>query len=233
LIAVKFLPDEVYQTILPDQLPKEIVWLVEPGPGGGGGGGNKSPEPPKPAELKGQEKITVPAVKPPEPTPELKPEPPVEPQLNIPAQVMASADATALGNIAPPGPSSDSRGSGTGTGVGPGQGSGLGPGSGGGTGGGVYEMGSGVLPPRIRRKVDPKYTADAMRAKIQGTVEVSAVVMPDGSVSDVRVVNSLDRSFGLDEEAIKAASQWQFYPGTRLGEPVPVRIRIVLEFHLR
>ena len=234
LLIAKLIPDEVYQSILPDKLPKEIVWLAEPGPGGGGGGGNKRPDPPKPAELKGPEKITVPAVKPPDPTPQPpKPEVPQEPQLNVPLQAMAAADTSALGAIAPPGPSSDSRGSGTGSGVGPGQGSGLGPGSGGGTGGGVYEMGSGVLPPRIRRKVDPKYTAEAMRAKVQGIVTVSAIVMPDGTVSNVQVINSLDRSFGLDEEAVKAARQWEFYPGTKQGEPVPVRIKIELEFHLR
>ena len=44
-----------------DNVSKEIVWLDVPGPGGGGGGGgNKMPEPIKKAELKGQDKITVP-----------------------------------------------------------------------------------------------------------------------------------------------------------------------------
>src|SRR4051812_9128759 len=65
------LPKRVYQAVLPDRLSDQIVWLAEPGPGGGGGGGgNRTPEPPKKAELPGKEKISVPAVKPPEPTPE-------------------------------------------------------------------------------------------------------------------------------------------------------------------
>ena len=64
-----------------------------------------------------------------------------------------------------------------------------------------------MLPPRVRLKVDPQYSPDAVRAKIQGLVVVSAVVLPDGSVSDVRVIRSLDRSFGLDMKAIEAARQ--------------------------
>jgi protein TonB len=77
------------------------------------------------------------------------------------------------------------------------------------------------------------YTSDAMRAKVQGSVLIEAVVAADGSVRDVRVVRSLDPTFGLDEEAIKAARQWRFKPGTRLGQPVPVLITIELTFNLR
>ena len=72
-----------------------------------------------------------------------------------------------------------------------------------------------------------------MRAKIQGVVAMSAVVMPDGSVTDIQIVRSLDQSFGLDEEAKRTARLWKFRPGTLKGEPVPVRIIIELEFNLR
>jgi protein TonB len=82
-------------------------------------------------------------------------------------------------------------------------------------------------------KPQPKYTADAMRAKVQGTVVMSAVVLADGSVSDIRITRSLDQSFGLDEEAKKTAAQWRFRPGTKQGEPVAVRIQIELDFNLR
>ena len=234
--VVKLLPDRFVNAILPDQLPKEIVWLAQPGPGGGGGGGNKSPEPPPPAKLKGPEEISVPAVKPPEPKPvelEKIPDTPLEPQLTLPAQQMAAADIAAPGDLSNSSSNSNSRGSGTGTGVGPGQGSGLGPGRGGGTGGGVYDVGSGVTTPVPIFRPQPKYTAEAMRAKVQGLVVMSAVVLPDGTVADIQVIRSLDSSFGLDEEAKKTAAQWRFRPGTKGGEPVPVRIRIELEFNLR
>jgi TonB family protein len=57
--------------------------------------------------------------------------------------------------------------------------------------------------------------------------------MPDGTVGDVKVTRSLDSVFGLDQEAIKAARQWRFRPGMRMGEPVPVIITIELTFTLR
>ena len=79
----------------------------------------------------------------------------------------------------------------------------------------------------------PQYTSDAMRAKVQGTVLLECVVRPDGSVGDVQILRSLDGVFGLDQEAIKAAKQWRFAPGTRMGEPVPVLVTIELTFTLR
>ena len=39
--------------------------------------------------------------------------------------------------------------------------------------------------------------------------------------------------FGLDQEAIKAAKQWRFVPGTRMGQPVSVLVTIELTFTLR
>ena len=241
-LITSLLPKGAVQSILPDRLPDNIVWLTEPGPGGGGGGGgNKMPDPPKKAEIPGQEKLTVPAVKPPAPTPEVKPEPPKpEEQINIPAQTMAAATTTSPGaiessEVTPSQGSGVGGGAGTGggAGIGPGQGSGLGPGSGGGTGGGVYRPGNGVTVPVLLREVKPAYTAEAMRAKVQGTVLVECVVLPDGSVGNVQILKSLDSSFGLDQEAIKAAKQWRFRPGVRQGEPVPVLITIELSFTLR
>ncbi len=83
------------------------------------------------------------------------------------------------------------------------------------------------------REVKPQYTAEAMRAKIQGVVLLEAVVQTDGTVGDVRVIRSLDPVFGLDQEALKAARQWRFVPGRRQGQPVPVLVSIELTFTLR
>jgi len=90
-----------------------------------------------------------------------------------------------------------------------------------------------VTLPVVLREKKPQYTSDAMRAKVQGTVLLECVVKPDGSVGDVKVVRSLDSTFGLDLEALKAAQQWRFKPGTRMGEPVRVAITIEMSFTLR
>lgn len=229
--AVRYAPQPDFSQFEPARPLKDIVWLNVPGPGGGGGGGNRQPDPPRKAELPGRQPITVPAQEPPAPTP--SEEPPIE-SLTIPAVNSAAAEQALLGAIdstlaGPP----ESLGRGRGSGVGPGQGSGYGPGFGGGIGGGAYRPGAGITLPRVLKEVKPAYTADAMRAKVQGSVWLECIVLPDGTVGDVRVTRSLDPIFGLDQEAIKAAKAWRFVPGTRLGQPVPVIVTIELTFTLR
>ena len=242
-LVMRYQPEAQSLDIVADDTPDDIVWLNEPGPGGGGGGGgNKAPEPPRKVELPGKEKITVPVERIPEP--KLAPPPeevtPLE-DLNIPAKSMAAADQPLPGAITRETPVTTSQGSGEGggagtgkgTGSGSGTGSGLGEGAGGGTGGGFYRPGSGVSVPRVLQEVKPQYTADAMRAKVQGSVWLECIVMTDGTVGNIRVTRSLDSVFGLDQEAIKAARQWKFVPGMKEGQPVPVLITIELTFTLR
>jgi protein TonB len=219
---------------------KDIVWIASPGPGGGGGGGgNKTPDPPRKAELPDKQKITVPVAK----TPKLEaPEPPKqEQQIVVPAQAVASGVEQLPGAVTQMITPTISQGSGTnggagtgrGVGSGPGDGSGLGPGYGGGFGGGAYRPGNGVTQPKLLREVKPNYTAEAMRAKIQGVVWLEAIVLENGSVGQVRVIRSLDPTFGLDLEAERTVKKWVFAPGTRLGQPVPVLIEIEMSFTLR
>jgi len=233
------------QAQLPDDPNEHIVWLTQPGPGGGGGGGgNKMPDPPKPAQLPGKEKITVPAAPPPVIEPKVEPKvepPPIEP-VNIPAKTLASATESLPGAIEVPSAvvtqsqgsgNGGGAGSGAGKGVGSGTGSGLGPGSGGGTGGGVFRPGNGVTAPQIIYKEKINYTPEAMRARIQGTVWVSCIVQSNGQVTDARVIRSLDPVFGLDEEALRSVRLWRFTPGKRFNEAVPVEITVELAFALR
>ncbi len=228
VLVARFIPDEVYQAVLPDQLSNRIVYLPSPGPGGGGGGGNKMPDPPKPAE--------IPKTKPPEPVPVTPIEVPPEPIETLPqvAPVQTIAAVEPLpGALVDNTSNSESRGPTAGGGVGSGQGVGIGSGGPKGFGDGAYRIGNGVQSPTPIREVKPQYTAEAMRAKVQGSVLLECVVRPDGTVGRVDVVKSLDPTFGLDQEAVKAAKQWRFRPGTRQGEPVPVLVTIELTFTLR
>jgi periplasmic protein TonB len=245
LVISRLHPAAAPVALLPEEPNKNIIWLAQEGPGGGGGGGgNKMKEPPKQAELPGKDKISIPVQQKPkleQPQQVTKEQNPVE-QLNIPAKELAAADISAIGALeAPPGPPTLSQGSGSGggsgtgsgTGIGPGQGSGLGPGSGGGTGGGVYQPGSGVTNPTLIKQVTPAYTSDAMRAKVQGIAVVGCVIEVDGRPSNCHIVRSLDSTFGLDLEAMKAAQQWRFRPGMAKGEAVRVAITIEMSFTLR
>lgn len=201
----------------------DLVFLQAPGPGGGGGGGNKMPDPPRQLEMKAElpKPLVIEPVKTDIPPPTL-----VAPiQTNV--AVMQTAGAVTGLSSAP------SLGTGTGTGSGPGAGPGVGPGHGGGFGGGAMGEGSGAQPPTLLRSVDPRYTTEAMRTKIQGVVTLEALVGPDGSVRDVRVVRSLDRAHGLDEEAMRTARRWTFRPAMYQGQPVAYLVLIEMAFNLR
>src|SRR5512145_3206935 len=116
-------PRAYQQTFAPEPT-SQMVFLATPGPGGGGGGGgNQMKEPPPKVELPGKDKITVPAVKPPEVKPQVEKEvePPPEQDLTIPVASVADSNQPVAGVLeSTVTDASISRGTGTGTGAGTG-----------------------------------------------------------------------------------------------------------------
>ena len=98
---------------------------------------------------------------------------------------------------------------------------------------GVPRPGAEVSAPRLLKDARPKYTAAALDAGIQGVVLMEAVVGTEGTISDVRVKQSLDQKHGLDDEAVRAVKTWRFEPGQRDGKAVPVLVEIEMSFSLR
>jgi TonB family protein len=94
---------------------------------------------------------------------------------------------------------------------------------------GLYTVGNGVSPPRLRSKVEPDYT-EARRSRLEGAVLLRMVVGSDGNARDPRVLRSL--GLGLDENAIAAVSNWQFEPGVKDGQPVNVIAQVEVNFRL-
>ena len=91
----------------------------------------------------------------------------------------------------------------------------------------------GITLPVAVRSIKPGYTAAAMDARIEGKVLLSIVVLDDGKVGEVTVTESLDKEYGLDTQAVEAAKQWLFKPGTKDGKPVPVRVSLEMTFTLK
>ncbi len=227
-----------------------LVFVADPGPGGGGGGGGlRQPLPPPPAEREGTSRISSPVppreepaiVEPPE---ERTPEPidaAEMPQIVAPLMEARADQQDRLGLIdevrahlasRTQGPgSSGGVGEGAGRGVGDGQGAGFGPGTGAGTGGGPYRPGAGITPPAIRHEVQPDYTEEARRRRIEGEVVLEVIVLADGSVGDIRIVRSL--GYGLDDAAVRAMRDWRFVPARRQDVPVAVFVEVAMEFRLR
>jgi periplasmic protein TonB len=197
--------------------PVKLVWIPDPRPAGrGGGGAPPKPTPPPPAP--------TPAVSVPEPP---KPVVVEEPQTIAPEPepTPAPSPASAVATASPAGTSPAGSGDKSGSGIGdrPGPGSGDEP----------YGVGNGVSAPIPLRRPPPAYTAEAMRARLQGVVVLNCVVRPDGKCSDIRVLKSLDSMFGLDQQAIASAREWVFRPGMRMGQPVPVLVTLEIGFTIR
>lgn len=102
-----------------------------------------------------------------------------------------------------------------------------------GFGQGAYRQQAGISGPVLLNQVQPAYTAPAERARIQGEVDVEAIVLVDGTVGATRVVRSLDKTFGLDDEALKAVQKYRFQPAMYGNKPVPSVIRTTVEFRLQ
>ena len=127
---------------------------------------------------------------------------------------------------------SDSLGQGRGNGIGNGNGNGLGPGEGYNTGGGMPNAGSGGYgTPVCIYCPKAEYSDEAMKVKVQGVIELIAVVTADGRVTDVHVAKGL--GFGLDEKAVEAVRTWRLTPARGPdGRPTAVRTPIELSFQL-
>lgn len=92
-----------------------------------------------------------------------------------------------------------------------------------------FPGGHGVMMKYLAANI--KYPASAVKAKKQGRVIVAFVIQKDGSVTNARIVRSVDPE--LDAEAlriVKAMPNWT--PGTQDGKPVDVNYTIPVVFSL-
>jgi periplasmic protein TonB len=106
---------------------------------------------------------------------------------------------------------------------------------------GNYHIGDGVLPPVLTYVVDPQFTDQARRKKLGGTAIVSMLVDGEGNPRDVRVARSIadtvppklrSVAIGLDEKAVEAVRQYTFRPATFHGKPVPVEVKVEVDFKI-
>lgn len=87
-----------------------------------------------------------------------------------------------------------------------------------------------IAPPVAHRKVDPKYFADAVADRREGSVQLFCVIGRDGTVSAIEVLKGFD--LRLDQSARDALAKWEFYPATRQDEPVEVEVLVEIPFRL-
>lgn len=96
----------------------------------------------------------------------------------------------------------------------------------------VFHAGvNGVSTPRCVYCPTPLYTAKARKAKIEGTVQLKAIIGADGQAHGIEIVKALGQ--GMDERAIATVQTWRFEPAIGPnGEPVAVLVPIEIMFRL-
>ncbi|TAK15764.1 MAG: energy transducer TonB [Acidobacteria bacterium] len=90
-------------------------------------------------------------------------------------------------------------------------------------------VGGNVKAPDRIKYVAPKYPEIAASAQVQGIVILEAVVGPDGSVTDAKVLKSVAL---LDQAAVDAVREWKYEPTLLNGVPVPVIMTVTVNFSL-
>jgi len=88
-----------------------------------------------------------------------------------------------------------------------------------------------LFSPLMTRKSDPAYPLELQRANVQGTVALYAIIHSDGSVRDIRVLDSVDDQ--LDHFASEALAKCKFEPAIKNGEPVALEAVILVPFRAR
>jgi protein TonB len=88
---------------------------------------------------------------------------------------------------------------------------------------------TGVAEANLIRKVMPVYPALAKSARVQGTVEFTAIISKEGTIQNLQLV----RGHPLLVQAAKdAVLQWRYRPTLLNGQPVEVVTDIIVNFTL-
>lgn len=78
-------------------------------------------------------------------------------------------------------------------------------------------------------RVQPVYPPIARQARIQGTVELRAIISKTGTIENLAVVGGHPM---LVTSAVEAVRQWRYRPYLLNGEPVEVETEITVNFLL-
>jgi outer membrane biosynthesis protein TonB len=106
----------------------------------------------------------------------------------------------------------------------------------------VYSVGPGVTAPKVTYSVEPEFSNQERRRKMNTNTLVQLIVGLDGHGHDIHVVRSAaekcskkkdrDAALMLDQKAIEAVSKYRFEPAKFEGKPVPVRLKIEVNFQI-
>jgi protein TonB len=94
---------------------------------------------------------------------------------------------------------------------------------------GPVRIGGQVAEANLIRKVQPVYPPLAKSARVQGTVEFTAVISKEGNIENLQLVRGHPL---LVQAAKEAVLQWKYRPTLLNGQPVTVVTDIIVNFTL-
>ena len=94
---------------------------------------------------------------------------------------------------------------------------------------GPLHVGGEVKPPRELYKPEPRYPLLAVQARIQGVVEIDALIDKDGNVVQARAISGPGV---LIPAALEAVKHWKYQPTYLNGVPWPIELTVHVTFSL-
>jgi TonB family protein len=94
----------------------------------------------------------------------------------------------------------------------------------------TYHKNPSFKPPRILSKPDPRYTEEARRHNVNGSVLLYVMLSETGQITQISVAKGLP--YGLTERAIAAARLIRFEPAELNGKKVAYPVAVVYRFDL-
>lgn len=88
----------------------------------------------------------------------------------------------------------------------------------------------GTVTPRIIKKVEPVYPEIALKAKIEGKVQIVVITDIYGRVKQASVYKGHPL---LNQAALDAVKQWVYEPYILNGVPKPMKFMVVIKFRLK
>jgi TonB family protein len=93
----------------------------------------------------------------------------------------------------------------------------------------MLRVSQGVTQGLVLKRVQPNYPRQALQMRIQGAVQLQAVITKTGSISSVKVLSGDPL---LARAAVDAVNQWKYKPYFLDGEPVDIQTQITVNFRL-
>lgn len=92
---------------------------------------------------------------------------------------------------------------------------------------------AGVIAPLAERTPQLVYPPIAARQRVEGTVELNALVDEKGNVVDVQIVRGAGGKAGLNEAATDNVRRRKYRPASKDGVPVKVWVPVLVKFELK